>query len=1216
MLKANLRNSQSSLVRAAVWSLLAFIFVFASWSSPGTTPLAPGPIEITTIGEGLSDSVSQAATDDSNKATLSASTPVNSWIGSDKVSSLPAWRWNRIVLDADTSGWLGALKEIPVVVCTLLFLISQFIWSILLGLLKFAFDAGSLVAVAAPVINSGAAAIGRYILAFSILFWAIALWRVLRMLTRGNVAGALRSGGVFVILFALTFSMAITSANATKLDADQQVNVAGTLPWMATKVASFAGSVTGQLTLAEDLASKSNILADPQGVTPTCQAYISQIHSAYEAGNGNEAMLAMSKLWEQTQYRAWSAAMFGLPTTKIDLPGRSLCHYAESVNQVSATEQQLIASLAYPGIVPAPSSGRFLIFGPHNEKDLRKATIAWSACGWNGSNWQATPPWKGVWRESVNQDAMVRACGRAFSTGDKWESGTDDPFKVYGGSIKDAFDRGDVEHREALTVSRNFVEAFSGANISDRIFQSVLALLVSVLFLYVLGFIAIGMVAAQLMLILLLIFAPVTLAMYAMGSPKATSMLKLTGTAAVSQAFFGLILTALIVLSGIFQNLITAIPAAGFLKNLLIGMAPIAAFFAIRRLLQSIGMADIMKPSGAASFMASAALVATREKGEHGMMSKGMLGKDGRNEVMRKSRQAGNAATANALKGASATRAASRWSRGMATKDGRADRKLSKINQANARLEGRRNKIRDSYANRLDEGKQTRFSKLANWASERSLGDDRLSRTMLRAADAGDRLGKKADPRVQGAWKNLMSPGSNWYDQRLLPKPGEEKDVEIGERQFQDADSARSKGRLERSKMDAETRRDPSSAPALQAAMMSNTFANLAGNTFGDDFDGFATAPELAAAKLAAANAAGVGYHEIALSSNGVVMPMPGTMKREEMRNLPTDELRNFVYWLPEKDRMLEPDETPDNYVARMTAIGVARGLITSDGCSTDVFSKLGLDINNSDDRARIEAWQNGQKDDKLDKVQFKASDSAYERRLIEAARTSMARNQMMTVERQSRQQGAAYDSMRETATIQLPAATITTAANATVLDSSLSNYAVLLSKIDAAKARPDIDSNVLASLDKMRLESVKDIEHQFNATREALYTQVHDAVAVGIDASVALGKVQNDSQIADYVLSELEAFTNATNKLEEQLNGLWLGQGDVAKQLSDGLKSVLDDVNTYSASQIERAKQVTSSVSDEFAQHAATVRRGGSSKRAVSGRDLAKGFQALEFPR
>ena len=398
--------------------------------------------------------------------------------------------------------------------------------------------------------------------------------------------------------------------------------------------------------------------------------------------------------------------------------------------------------------------------------------------------------------------------------------------------------------------------------------------------------------------------------------------------------------------------------------------------------------------------------------------------------------------------------------------------------------------------------------------------------------------------------------------------------------------------------------------------MMADTFGNLAANTFGPDFEGFATAPELAAAKLAAAKAAGVGYHEIALSSNGVVMPMPGTMKRDEMRNLPTEELRNFVYWLPEKDRMLEPDETPDNYIARMSAIGVARGLLTSDGTSTDVFSKLGLDISNADDLARIEAWQNGQKDDKLDKIQFKASDSAHERRLIEAARTSMARNQMMTAERQAVQQGIAYDNMQQIATIQLPAASSTTADTASVLTSSLTNYTTLLGKIDAAKARPDMDPTVIASLDKMRLESVKEIERQFIATREALYTQVHDAVAVGIDASVALGKVENDSQIADYVLSELEAFTGAATKLEEQLNGLWLGQGDVAKQLADGLKSVLDDVNTYSSSQIERAKHVSSAVTDEFAQHAATVRRTGSSQRLVSGRELAKGFQALEFPR
>ena len=1225
-------------LRFAIWSSLAAI-ISLSIGVGGSTDFiskAPASFEISTVGDLLNESpfVNSIINDDtqnrlpspkssilddkviyeasSNSSNLYAAGDSPTWAGSDKITSLPAWRWNKIVIDADTSGWLGALKEIPVVLCTLFFLIAQFLWSMILGLLKFAFDAGSLVAIAAPAINSGAAAIGRYIMIFSIIFWAVALWKVLKMMTKGNVAGALRSGLVFVILFAITFTVTTSAKNATGLPSEQQIKVAGTLPWMAEKAASFAGSITGQLSIADDLAVKAGVTKNPEGTTPTCTEYIGTLHSAYQTGSGNEAMISMSKLWEQTQYRAWGIAMFGQPTSTIDLPGRSLCHYAEAVNQTPAAEQQAIASISYPGIVPAASAGqRYLIFGPHNEKDLRRAAIAWSACKWNGSAWQATPPWMGVWRDSTDQDAMSGACGRAFSNSTKWASGNDDPFKVYGSTIDDAFDRGSVEHREEIATARNFVESFSGGNISDRLFQGILAIIVACLFLYVLGFIAIGMVAAQLMLIVLLILAPLTLTMYAMGSRKANGLLKLTGTTAVSQAFFGLILTALIVLSGVFQSIAATIPAAGFIKSLITGFAPIAAFYIIQRILKSIGMADIMKPSGAMSFMASAALIAT---GDEKMRAQGRVGADGKNTVQHAARRAGLSATNNALKGAGMGRSAGRWTRGVSTKEGRADRKKIKAEQTDKKLEQRRNKIRDSYAKRLDSDKQTKFSKLANWASERSLGDDRLSRTMLRAAEASDRLGQKVDPSVQKSFKNLLAPGESWYDQRLLPKPGDADNVSVGKPNYQDQESAKAKSRLLNAKMDAEIRRDPSSAPALQMNLMNETFDNLARNSFGEDFEGFSTGSELAAAKLAAARSAGVGYNDIALSSNGLVIPMPGTMGRDDMRNLPTDELKKFAYWLPESDRKLEDGESPDMYAARITAIGIARGLLTPDGTHTDVFEKMGFNMDRPEDAARVEAWQNGQKDAKLDRMVFRATDSSHERRLIEAARTVMQRNQSQSVARVTRQQVVAAENMVNAAQA-LPSVSAFSEKNVNDLDSQLTSYTSLLGKIEAAKARPDASPAMLETLDTIRVDSLKQIEKQFSVVRDALYTQVHETVGLDIDASVAVGEFNSEAELANKVLGELEAFSGVVEQLEQKLNGIWMGKASAVSELASMIATVSGDVEQYTGNQIKRTQDARDAAHESITQRAATVRRGAGQQRLVAGRDLAKEFQAIEFP-
>lgn len=1201
--------------RIAVWALFAVTVLAALVAATTSVPSSA-------TGASVSTTSQTAAVNPSEYLAYSNPTDRGSaegmyWVGATSQESLPAWKWTKMQLDADTNGFLKFLQETPVIISQLLLLMAQFMWTLLLGLIKIAMEAEVILGPAAKPINSAAAALGRQFFALSILFWAFVVWKVVRKLLKGAVVQAFSSALVFLLLFATLWSFTTKADEALKLPADQQVHAAGTLPWFALRAGELATSVTSQLALAEEMFDKPGETANAEGNTPTCAAYITKIHEAYLAGDRNPALVSMSKLWEQTQYKSWTYALFGQPAGGRDMGSRVMCHWAEASNSTTAAEQQRISSLSYGvEVIPDPSTTTYVVFGPLDENDRRRAMVAWAACEWNGSKWQTTDEWLGVWREEIKRDSndgdayTDRRCRWAFgaraSSGDLFKDpsdNNDDPFNVYGGRIDKAMGKGKNIIREQLRPAESFASSFSGGNIADRIIQSLLALVVAVLFLYALGFMAVGLIIAQLMLVVLLMLFPVTLALFAIGSPRAKAMAKLTGTTAVTQAFFLLILTSLIVLSAVFQDLVLNFGATGLLGTILVGLAPIAAFFIVRKLLQTMGMGDVLKPSGAVGFLSAAALNAT---GDAKFQKMARVDEKGRNLAQR----AGDKSMGAGVRGFTKARKAGHWTKKRVSKEGRDERKAMRA----ARVEEYRNKQRDKLAARIensDPNKKARLSKMRNWVSEKKLNSDAFSKTMARAGAAAQRLEQSkvytGTGKAIGQHRNVVS---SWETQRLVAN-GTEEPLDTNNHEYANDETAKSEARLERAKLDAAIRRDPANAPQLRGAAFGETAAAAAAITLGaNSEDGFYTPQQLAQTKSAIAITRGLNPEDLVLTSSGIVMPLAGNMTAQDKRNLSVDELRDFVYWLPESDRKLRDGESPDQYGARMLAIGKERGFVTPDGKRVDVFEKMGLNIKNEDDLNRIEAWRAGGEDKLLDKKVFRATNASAEKRMVDAAYAWVSQNDVARRTRMQDVQVLAFEEMQSGAR-ELPAMQEVLDAHQQELSDQAAKAAQVAVRFTNARRSPDADTSVVER--EMQAEAAA-LDAKLRQLTSTMFDQLNAAVAVEIDLGVATGDLDSEDKIAELMLSRLQFLKDQSDELETLASRVWRGDSDAAAKLTESVQALQSIVAEHSSQTASRTIAAESDLRAAFQQHVATesVRR--TSKMPTS-REVVDKLMATMLP-
>ncbi|MFM7088850.1 MAG: hypothetical protein ACKOW9_04975 [Candidatus Paceibacterota bacterium] len=1159
----------------------------------------------------------------------SAITQVDSNVSAN-VDDLPAWRWSVVELDGDTSGWLGAVKSFPIIISTLLLGISQFLWNLLLGLLKFSLDTGSLIEPAAGPINSAFSNIGTYSVAIFGLLWAVILWRVVTFMLKGRTAEALRSGGVFLLLFAMLLGLISASSNA--VDSGNPL-AKGTLPWLANKVSTFSTGLVSNLTVGRDLfgqVSDTKSVLGSEGTSPTCAAYINELHRRYtDTPGSNPVLSSVSRLWENTQYMSWTISAFGTPSkNSINLPGRTMCHWAESSNGVSSTEQQDLSSVVYGDAIPAVDSGvRPTVFGPYGKNDRRRAMTAWAACQWNDTtrSWETTPEFVGVFSDDPSGDTygnkwcsdVLSSSGAGVDEGKGWfiNVGDWDNFNMFGGRIVDAFEReGQTpDHREKIAAAKAWATAFSGANTSDRLLQGLLALIIAIFFLYSLGFIAIGMFIAQLLLVLLLMMAPVTLTMFALGSKKAMPLLKLTGTTMVSQAVFGLLLTMLVSLSELFQAIVvnlSSFSSAGFIKTLLFGLAPLLAFYCVRKLLMFAGMADILKPTGAVGFLVAASAVATNDSSVNKYAKVNKEGKDFVSESLKKTPGLGGylrraETTAPTIKN---------WN-----KEGRENRKNQLL--ANDK------EIRERMSSRLSNEQMSRRDKISNFLDARKLSDDKFGKVLRTASSlgpaalgglafgpaalAGAALGSAAGLSATGmagvAGIAAMGAGGGLYAKRLnSAKPLEDADtsVQVKSIEYKSFNENAGANELELAAFTRELKTNPGLSNDLLHDFVERRFNSSA------LFDSVGTLQELSGARMNIAGNFGLRYDQIDVSPRGIAVP--SYVSRDEFHTLPDEAFRHFAYHLPEEDRRPKNGESSAERAERILAIGIARGFVNSDGTLVDALSKLhDIDLDSSEGQRILSNWRSGAEHKTLGKRVARGHNAKLESQLLQVISDIRQRDQ---IEMANVLQASAVEAFSD---LQDAEKNVSDALNN--FDSFVSDLEMLVeNQVKTAKslssARSQGDDRQAEELAAQLRKKGKDLENVFTAIRGKAVDIASVNAQLTLDSLLTLNTFNNESDFTNAVLSEFDKIVNNVSEIEDLLPGAYSGNSEAGQKLISSVRSYVQHNKNESDRLLNDVRSLRESAVNNARQSAA-VRRRGSITRTPTTRELIKATEMSEFP-
>ena len=1169
-------NSLRRLLAPLVF-VLTLVALSVSLSTPASAAEAPSPVSTTSQ---TTPGVVQAAEVDSCSVEGAATPAV-----------LPAWRWSSIEIDYEADGITGAIKQFPSLIAGLSLGIAQFMWNILLAITRFALDSNAIVCLAAPSINAGAAAIGGRIGLFIGLFAAIVIWRVSRSLMGGRVQEAIRSAGVFTLLIALMLTITVSSKNAA--DSGAGVAAKGTLPWMANTVANQASKISGDLFTLTDLTritsvdKKLSTSSSKEGNSPTCEAYISALHQQYLASDARtKTLVAVSGLWEQTQYQAWKSVMFGAPVNGVDIPSRVMCHWAESANDISPTEQQLFASTiaGYEGIVKPSADGtrnRVLAFGPYSDDDRRRAMTAWAVCAWDGKAWKTRSEWYGVWATSESKDMFgTKRCnwmlGPDGKFGDKALTlgsfvpggslspvgvagdvvkgvldnvtliGGDDPFNLFGSSFSNAFenDGQTPAQRDKIASAKAYASSFNGYNTSDRLAGGILAIVVSLMFLYAFGALALGAFIAQVMLVALLLLSPVILLLYAFGVPRASGLLKLIGTTMVSQAFFTVLLTLVVALTGVFQN-ITGSLTSGFLRALIAGVSPLVALYVVKRILSSFGMANILRPTGALSFIGSAAMVAT---GDSRLAAKGLVNPEtGKNAIQSAgSKTAGSMIRAGFAAG-SALAGAGQWLG--AARNGQ----LDDLREANrqvrtSELKARLAHLASGTNDRIDNGETDRVNRLRNWFSDNAVaaGEENpnspFAKAMLFAAEMGERSLGGMSPEVAGA----LGVGQAARDGRFPELGGDESgsdDFGLRDPETAPASVIRAMNRIDDARLEASIRSaggDEEKVASLTSDAAAGVLYAAGRQSLGPD------APKV----LTPLEHAGLQAHLMSTRSGqwyatttGAVMGDTIGMTHKEMVNNPgvtVDMMRDPVNWLSDDVRAIRRGETKEECAQRLLLTVKQQGYMDASGRRVDMLQHLNL---SEDDMADMLDGS----DDKRFKFRIRVHDSAAVARQAQAARGALKREIEVSTSAGADRSSRMYREIIDTVGTMPDLGVSVDASRAAVLAAvaPLSDFA---KKLDKATR----DNRPMEELDALRAEMRK-VRKSFSDANEAWSKNIRElagsVIATEHMTTALEGGLEDAEAFTSRLVEEMSAFVDGFEELDSLTNAAFAGRVEAIEE-------------------------------------------------------------------
>lgn len=905
---------------------------------------------------------------------------------------LPLNRWTSFSLHTVDNAWLLKTRLFISMIASLLLMAAALMWRIIGMLMGFSYTF-DMVCSAADPINQVVRAMSFYAGWFLIPSWLVVLAAAFRRWTAGGRAGPASAVRLVASFLAATGLIFFIGNQAV----ENENNPTGkyTVPWMAATVQSWFTEFSTAMAELPDVSQTNSVFYDDDPTYSgkvTCANLARTLEDTYLAENeggfpGSAAMLQVNRMWEISLVRSWMSAQVGDGTPENPAPAHAACRVLEANASVDDDLKLKAYDLANGDPVDTTTAQMMRGFFIAPKGSLQTIAIAWGACkvdAGQGGRIHTTPQW-----DNADVGGKEDSCNALLSDADTAEL-SDWLMRLYAGQALDTFyfnggdelnDKlgdciNDEVKAEACRYLWDHIEAWLGANQTERLTQGLMSTIVAFVFLFVLGPMAVGLMLISVALAGLSMLLPISLLLFATGLDAGKRLLKLTGAAAVGKFLFTLALTLLALIIdmtylAINESIQNGTPTPGFFEQVAQGAAPLVALYLFKKLTRFIGLGDISSMTGALGFAGAAALKATGDRNilrpyddSSAQRMSGALGRVGwgdkrlsaLDETSLQRRMLSNPAT-RALGQAA-------WN---TTKAG-VRRGVEKGAEIARPVTTRMGNLAGAVAG----GAQRRMHALAEMAKSGSPAQRAAAYAGLTALLAASPASGALMPVVaatsgaalirgsQAAWRGFKNERARWGDVGRYrdfltnggsPPEGAFKPGEMaGTPMAEDARAARRSADRRHRNIIRVSASDKEAARAITNGEVKHTLDMMLARQRGAGHpDGLNPSPKNFANELEKELAlreiskkTGLAPERIILSDTGLYVPEPAaTDERTGRPNFPEETpdwvKKHWVNYMDEATRRPQIGETPTQRVTRLVAQAMERGYVTTDGESIDV---------------------------------------------------------------------------------------------------------------------------------------------------------------------------------------------------------------------------------------------------------------------------------------
>jgi len=573
---------------------------------------------------------------------------------------LPPFRWGGSEdLVHDTSGWLGAIEGAPTALGNVLFTFSSLIWQGLMWIVKIGVTFGDKIwdTLSLPVAQLTALFGGQlFPMSVAVLFFSV-FSGVRSVFTKDSsksmLMAMLKLARGWIVPFLLLATLVMNSNTAVsqvetmpdkteedKKNINEKVkSQTWTIPWIAHTTenitSSFASSLSNMNTddFMQEFTNKEGVTIAPYN----CTDYMNAIYADYLDSQGQEKrarhnmMVSVSKLWVKTHYDNVIRGQFGTTQRGVDpqgnqqmydLPGIVGCRAYESWNRVPVTVQHALTEKSY-NTRNGSTSGSGIkskaeAYGPHADKhEFIASMTAWAACQPNGTGrMTALHPYVHV--DHVGGSPSSYACNWFFQdegynypggTGDRRGRSDHKEINIYifgkdsqilkiltkNSPCGDDSGKCDEKVLKEIRPAQELGRSMSGGGWT-RVIYGMMSLIVSIIAMWVLGPMSVGLVVTLFMSIGLLVLGlPAALLLSAAGKPeKARPLYRMIMSSLLAKSLFLFLITVTLLLVTLLNSLIIILEShlANGLNSLvgalLYGAVPLLAFFVVNVMLKKV----------------------------------------------------------------------------------------------------------------------------------------------------------------------------------------------------------------------------------------------------------------------------------------------------------------------------------------------------------------------------------------------------------------------------------------------------------------------------------------------------------------------------------------------------------------------------------------------------------------------------------------------------